>query len=490
MRKRLIHSLLTTAAMLAPTAAITLVTLAVPAPARAQANPAIGTWSGKLAVGGAGLTLVFHIAADSAGGLTGTMDSPDQGATGIAIDEVKFESDTLTLRITRLGVEYVATLSGNRMKLEGTFRQAGMALPLSLDKGEAAAREPRPQEPVGPVPYDVREVTFRNDEAGIELAGTLTLPRSAGPVPAAVLVTGSGAQDRDESIMNHKPFLVLADHLTRNGIAVLRYDDRGVGGSGGSMAMATTMDFAGDALSAVHYLQSVSGIAAGSVGIIGHSEGGLIAPAAAARSDDVAWIVMLAGPGVPGKEILNEQIAKISRASGLSEPQIAMSLRTQDRIYDILEQDGDDATMHERLRTVLTAALDSMPAAQRAAVAGTKEQADTYVGAQIRQVTSPWFRFFLTYDPRPALERVHVPVLAINGSLDLQVPPDQNLPEIKAALERGGDTDVTVRELPGLNHLFQTARTGAPAEYATIDETFSPAALDLISSWITARFAR
>jgi hypothetical protein len=359
-----------------------------------------------------------------------------------------------------------------------------------VTKGDAPEPKPRPQEPTDPLPYDTEDVTFRNTEAGITLAGTLTLPRSPGPHPAAVLVSGSGAQDRDEALMGHKPFLVLADHLTRNGIAVLRYDDRGFGESEGTFATATTADFATDALAAARFLRSRPGIDPDAVGIIGHSEGGLVGPAVAAESSAVAWIVMLAGPGVPGEEILNAQIEKISRASGSSEEDIARALRTQKRIYEVLRADLDRTTTRSRLRSVFQAAVDSASPAMRASMGTDPEQIEAYIDGQINQITSPWFRHFLRYDPRPALEKVTVPVLAMIGSLDLQVPPEQNLPEIEAALERAGNDDITARRLPGLNHLFQTATTGSPAEYASIEETFSPAALDIISSWIVSRFGR
>jgi pimeloyl-ACP methyl ester carboxylesterase len=488
MGKRIVHALLTTAAVFAPTAIITMATVLLASPAGAQqTNPAIGTWTGNLPAG-PGLTLVFHFAADSSGALTGTLDSPDQGATGIPLDEVTFAGDSLKVRINGLGVEYDAALSADNTKFAGEFRQGGMTLPLEITKGDVPARQPRPQEPTGPLPYDTEEVTFHNAAAGITLAATLTKPRSPGTHPAAVLVSGSGPQDRDESLMGHKPFLVLADHLTSNGIAVLRYDDRGVAGSEGDFATATTADFVTDALAATEYLRGRPDIDADAVGLIGHSEGGLVAPAAAAQSGGVAWIVLLAGPGVPGEEILLAQIEKITRASGASEAMIARSLATQRRVHDVLRADDDEATTVRRLREVLRSAIDSASAAERAAIGSSDAQIDAYTDAQIRQVTSPWFRNFLRYDPRPSLEAVTVPVLALNGSLDLQVPPEQNLPEIEAALERAGNGDVAVHELAGLNHLFQTATLGVPAEYASIEETFSPTALSMISEWIVARF--
>jgi hypothetical protein len=385
--------------------------------------------------------------------------------------------------------EFEGRLSDDGTKITGEWRQGGLTIPLVLGKGEAPPRKRRPQEPEPPLPYDPIDVRFPNVSAGIELAGTLTVPRTEGPHPAAVLVSGSGAQDRDETLLGHKPFLVLADHLTRNGIAVLRYDDRGTAESGGSFATATTADFMGDALAAVVFLKTRDGIDPTRIGMVGHSEGGLIAPMAAVQSRDVAFIVMLAGPGVPGADVLSLQIEKIARAAGTPEERIQRSLRAQSRIYEIMRTESDTARRNPELRTLLRTAVDSLSEADRAALGSDEATIAQYVEEQVRQLNSPWFQFFLAHDPRPDLAKVGVPVLALIGELDMQVPPEQNLPEIEAALRRGGNPDVTVRRLPRLNHLFQTATTGGPAEYGTIDETFAPAALDLIASWIRVRFA-
>lgn len=454
-----------------------------------QGGSIAGKWTGKLDVGG-GLTLVVHITAAANGALTSTLDSPDQGANGIPVAETTFTDGVLHLNVTAVQGEFEGRLSADGTKITGEWRQGGLNLPLELGRGEPPPRKPKPQEPVPPLPYDTAAVTFPNASAGITLAGTLTLPRTPGRHPAAVLITGSGAQDRDEALLGHKPFLVLADHLTRKGIAVLRVDDRGVGGSGGNFATSTTADFVTDVLAAVAYMKTRPEVDPAKIGLIGHSEGGLIAPAVAARSPDVAFVIMMAGPGVTGEEILNAQIAKIARAAGTSEDDIQRSLRNQNRIYAILRAHPDSATANPELRTMIRAAIDSLSEKERATIGSDEQSINAYIETQVKQVTSPWFRYFLTYDPRPALEKVKVPLLAINGSLDLQVPPEQNLPQIEAALKRGGNKDFTVRELPGLNHLFQPAKTGSPTEYADIDVTIAPAALDLMSSWILARFGR
>ncbi|MEQ9397537.1 MAG: alpha/beta fold hydrolase [Longimicrobiales bacterium] len=451
-------------------------------PLQAQSTPA-GTWSGTLSLPTGGtLPLVFHVEA-SGDGYTATWDSPAQGAIGIPATAVRVDGATLLLEMGNVGAGYEGTLSADGTTLEGTFRQSGGALPLTLTRGPAAAPA-RPQEPSAPFPYRVEEVRIANDEAGVVLAGTLTLPPGSGPFSGAVLVSGSGPQNRDEELMGHKPFLVLADHLTRQGIAVLRYDDRGVAESTGDFGAATSEDLASDALAALRHLGAHADVDAGRVGIVGHSEGGMIAPMVARDSDTPAYLVLLAGTGLKGLDIIRLQSDLIGRAGGASDAMLAVNERAMDQAAAILRAHADPAAAEPLLRTVFEdAAAEAGADADPAAV---RQQVD----AQVRQLNTPWFRFFLEYDPVPALEATAVPVLALNGSLDLQVPASENLAAIDAALTRGGNRDHVVRELPGLNHLFQEARTGAPSEYATIEQTMSPVVLAAVSDWINERFGR
>jgi len=468
-----------------------LLAVAIPhaRPLGAQAAPSPqafqGMWVGVLEAGAAKLRVVFHVNAAAGGTLSGTMDSPDQGAAGIPATSVTAQGTTLRFAAANAGITYQGTLSADGSKLEGTFTQGTARIPLSLTRGEAPAPPERPQHPTPPFPYRVEEVSVPNDPADVVLAGTLTLPQGPGPFPGVVLVSGSGPQDRDESLMGHKPFLVLADHLTRKGIAVLRYDDRGVGGSTGRFASATSEDFTSDALAAVGFLSARDDV--GPVGIAGHSEGGLIGPLAAVRSPDVAFVVMLAGPGLPGDEILYLQGRLVARAGGASEEATAANLEIQRRVFDVVKGQSDSDAAATELRHAVQEAVTGLPEATRREMQGVLTPAALEEG--LRQVNSPWYRFFLSYDPRPTLEDVRVPVLALNGTLDLQVPAEENLREVEEALKRGGNPDVTVRLLPGLNHLFQTADTGAPSEYARITETMSPTALEAVSSWILERFA-
>lgn len=447
----------------------------------------IGTWQGTLDVQGTQLRIVFHVARGEDGSLTGTMDSPDQGAYGISLTGVSVTQRTLTLEVAGLGVTYTGSVSDSGGAVTGTFTQGPMSVPLELARSEVALERPaRPQEPKPPLPYTAVDVTFSNPDANIELAGTLTAPRGEGAFPGVVLVSGSGRQDRDESLMGHKPFLVLSDHLTRQGVVVLRYDDRGVGASEGDFATATSRDFTSDALAAVAYLRQQPQVAPDRVGIAGHSEGGLIAPMAAGRSDEVAFIVMLAGPGVPGIDVLVAQGRLINRAAGTPEEVVEMNARVQTGLAEIVRDETDPDVAESRMRALLAAEFNGLPPAIREAVGEALSEAT--IDRTIAQFSSPWFRFFLHHDPRPVLEDVSVPVLSLIGEKDLQVPPELNGPEIEAALRRGGNADATVRTLPGLNHLFQEAETGSPSEYQRIEETMNAAALEAVSSWILERF--
>ena len=347
-------------------------------------------------------------------------------------------------------------------------------MPLDLTRTATSPEvRPRAQEPRRPLPYDEIETAVENPPAGITLACTITKPHGKGPFAGVVLFTGSGPQDRDETLMGHKPFLVLSDAITRAGVEVLRCDDRGVGKSTGAFANATTFDFADDALAEVAALRARPEVARAHVGIVGHSEGSTVAAIAAAKSADVAFIVLMAGPALSGDQILDLQRAWVSKAAGVSARKLAESQAEWHKVYAILKKEKDAGAAREKLRAIYDGLSDA-----------DRREIDHNGGfdAQVKEVLSPWFRTFITLDPRTFLAKVKVPVLALDGERDRQVPPDRNLPEMRKALAH--DRDVTVRELPGLNHLFQTAETGAPVEYGHIDETMSPAALTLVSDWI------
>lgn len=376
------------------------------------------------------------------------------------------------------------------MPLQRKHLTLPLLLLLAFAPGVVRAFDPtpaptrRPQEPRRPFSYTAEEVSYANGD--VKLAGTLTIPQGPGPFPAVLLLSGSGPQDRDGALYGHQPLLVIADHLSRHGIAVLRVDDRGVGGSTGNVDEATTADFARDALAGVRFLESHPKIAKGRIGLLGHSEGGIVAPLAASQSPGVAFVVLLAGTGVPGAEIVRRQNELIARSNGVPEEAVRRSQDALRRTFAILREEPERAARTARLRALGRDLLVHMSEDQIKTLGGHAAAGD----AVARGINTPWFRYFIDYDPRPALRRVKVPVLALNGSLDLQVPADPNLPEIRKALEQAGNQDVTVRLLPRLNHLFQPATTGSPAEYGVIETTIDPQVLDLVTGWITKRFAK
>ncbi len=438
-----------------------------------------GIWQGTLVVPGGQLRVVFNITQQPDGTLAATIDSPDQGATGIPVSEVRLEGDSLWVDVKAIAASFQGEIE-NDSTIAGVWQQSGVSLPLDLKRVEKAPQVRRPQEPEQPYPYHEEEITFKNEKDGITLAGTLTLPDTAGQFPAVMLLSGSGPQDRNETVFGHRPFLIIADYLTRNGIAVLRYDDRGVGASTGDFSTATTQDFVTDAMAAVGYLLTRPEINSSRIGLIGHSEGGLVAPLVASQSSDIAFIVLLAPPAVTGQELLQLQAELITRASGVSEATIEEYLALQDRILKIARESNDVEKARGQIKAILEQALAEMSEEEQNAIGLNAELIDE----QVDEVLSPWFRYFLSYDPRPTLSKVRCPVLVLYGEKDLQVPPKENVPELEMALKGGGNKDYTIKVFPGLNHLFQTADTGSPREYGTIEETINPTVLETIAQWI------
>ncbi len=447
-----------------------------------------GIWQGTLKVQGLELRIVFNISKTPEGKFTATLDSPDQGATGIPVSDVTFENGNVKIEVKSIFGVFTGKLESDQTTITGEWKQGAAALPLVLKRTDKAPEPPRrPQEPQKPYPYHEEEVIYDNAQAGIKLAGTLTLPKSGEPFPAVILITGSGPQNRDEALLGHRPFLILADALTRRGVAVLRFDDRGVGKSTGEFAKATSVDFAADVVAGIEYLKTRREINPKQIGLIGHSEGGLIAPMVAAQSPDVDFIIMMAGPGITGEKILDLQGALIAKANGAGDAVIAKNRAFQKKMFAVVKAEKDDAAAEKKLRPIWTEALHALTDEEKKALEFSSANPDSLFKIQIKQLLSPWFRYFLFYDPQPTLKKVKCPVLAINGEKDLQVPPKENLSAIEKALKAGGNKNFTVSELPGLNHLFQTATTGSPAEYAKTEETISPAALQVMGDWILAQ---
>ena len=411
------------------------------------------------------MEMAFNIKA-AENGYSATLEVPAQGAFDVPVDKTVFQDNHLQMTLSAMGASYSGTLKGEA--IEGEFTQHGMAFPLNLARGEKEAPKARPQDPQMPFNYRAEEVTFTNKKEGNTLAGTLTIPEGDGPFPALVLVSGSGQQNRDEELMNHRPFWVIADYLSRRGVAVLRYDDRGMGGSTGEVLNANSLDFSYDAEAAFDFLLNRKEINASQVGILGHSEGGIINFMVAERRPEVAFLVSLAGPAVNGIEVLKEQQAAILRAQGMTEEMVKFSGNANAQMFDIIEASNDRVEADTLLRQLLKG------------WGYNEELTEQTVG----QMASPWMYYFLKYDPTDAIVKTNCPALLLNGSKDLQVLASQNLPAYEKIIAEHGKTNLTLREMPDLNHLFQHCETGSPTEYVEIEETISPEVLEAIVEFV------
>ena len=437
-----------------------------------------GNWEGSIQVAGQDLGMVIRFTG-SGSEAKGMMDIPVQSAKDIPLSKVDLSAPKV--HFEAFSGQSLAAYDGQVQddgSIAGRFTQGGFTGVFTLKRAAAKAAPT-----AVPVPYNQEEVTVKNGTAS--LAGTLTLPPAGGPFPAVVLISGSGAQNRDEEVFGFQPFRLIADHFTRNGIAVLRMDDRGVGGSTGDVENVTSEDFAGDIAAAVAMLKGRPDINPKQIGLLGHSEGGIIAPIVADRSSDVAYVILLAGPGLSGGQIVVQQLADIMKADGQSQAAIDQAVAQQKQVVQaVATGEGWDA-VKALLRPQAQAQIAALPADQRTALGDEQAAVEKTVQAQVDMLNSPWYKFFITYDPAPALSKVKVPVLALLGGKDVQVAAAPNEQAIKAALAQGGNTRVTSKVYPDANHLFQPATTGGVDEYAKL-KTFVPGLLDDIVGWIKA----
>lgn len=434
-----------------------------------------GVWEGKLDVGVMTLRIVFNVKSEN-GVLSSTMDSPDQAVTGIDVATTSFTDSILVFDVPAIGGKFTGTVEGT--VATGIWEQNGQKFDMMLSKVEKAPEISRPQNPVEPYPYKTEEVKILNKESGFHLAGTLTIPEGKGPFPAVILVSGSGKQGRDETVFGHKPFLVIADWLTRHGIAVLRYDDRGAGESEGVFKDCTTMDFASDAKAVFEYLRNLDISNDEYTGIIGHSEGGMIAPIVSADNPDVGFIVLLSGPGVTLEEVIVQQSEDISRVSGVDEDMIKKNNAVNKQIYAILKSDLNDSVAGEEIRKVLVEYRETLPDSMK------EDLDDEAIDDSFKRLLTKWFRAGMRLDHTPYISRVKCPVLAINGTKDLQVNADINLTAIEKLLKDSGNEDYEIFKPEGINHALQKCETGLPSEYSGIEETVDPVILDKITEWI------
>jgi hypothetical protein len=452
---------------------VVLLALASAVPAFAQTSVA-GRWEGAISVMGQDLAILV-VFTDVGAVMTASIDIPQQGARGIPLRNVRATAGRVHFELPAgpgLAI-FEGTVTGDVMT--GSFTQGPAKGTFEVKRGAALRPEPPP-------PYRQEEVTIQN--GAIILAGTLTVPATPGAHPAVVLITGSGPQNRDEEVFGIRPFRMIADHLTRAGIAVLRCDDRGVGGSTGSVPRSTTADFAEDALAQVRYLEARPDIDKAHIGLLGHSEGGLVAPMVAATSKSVAFIVLMSGPALTGEKVMLAQAERLAAAERIPEAQVRANADLQRMMFAAVRSGTGWEAVTEAGEKLALSAIERLPEEQRKMMGDPQAAARQQITSQVASVRSPWFKFFLDYDPAPALAKVQVPVLALFGEKDLQVPADENRRAMEAIFAKSGLKDYRIVVMPGANHLYQQANTGSVSEYATLKKEFLPGFLDLLTTWI------
>jgi pimeloyl-ACP methyl ester carboxylesterase len=442
----------------------------------------LGIWEGKLKAG-ADLQVVFHFSQNDSGRLMASMDIPDQGLKNIKVTSMKSSDDSVWIEIGQFQAKYSGKISGDSL-ITGTFQQ-GVRLPLNFKKVDHIAEKIRPQTPQPPYPYIVEDLVYDNKDKSISYGATITIPEGKGPFPAVLLLTGSGQQNRDEEIMGHKPFAVIADHLTRNGLIVLRVDDRGMGNTTGDLLSATTLDFANDAVVSLEFLKKRKEVDQQKIGLIGHSEGGMIAQMIAAKRNDIDFIVLLAAPGENIMKVMTDQNEAFYSKAGLSKTNIATYLELYKNILKTIS-DTINTDLKSKIKTVVDAWIAKTPANVVVATTGIRDEATKvlFVDQFVNQLGHPWFKYFLAYDPAVNIKKIQAKVLALNGSNDIQVISKSNLAAIESALKNGRSKKYEVKEFAGLNHLFQECKTCTTNEYNQLEQTISPVVLEYMSTWI------
>lgn len=436
-----------------------------------KAQDLSGKWMALLKIQGMELDLYFNISKKE-NNYTATLDVPKQGAKDIPVTAIVLKDSTLDISVAAIGMTYSGIVKNDALVV-GEFKQMETLLPLDLKRvTEEATVLIRPQTPQPPFPYREENITFKNTKDQITLAGTLTLPHDVTKFPTVILISGSGPQNRNAEIFGHQPFWVIADYLSRRGVGVLRFDDRGVADSEGGFSEATSLDFAEDVRAAVAYLKSRTDIANDKIGLMGHSEGGIIAPMVASTPNTVNFIVLLSAPGLTGKALMLLQKATLEKANGVPAPLVERGQFVMGGAYDqVLQTDANDSTLK-----------DSLIAYFRTSYNNLLPEDQLYRLAD--QLSNPWMMNLLKHDPAPVLQKVQIPVLALNGEKDLQVPAKENLAAIEVALKKGGNINFSTKEIPNLNHLFQNCDTGLVSEYGMLEETFSEEILEEITRWI------
>lgn len=467
-----------------------------------QGQSITGNWEGSLNVQGTSIPIIFHIYKDSTANYTATFDSPKQNAFNLACSNVIVVKDSVFLMMQLIKGKYSAKLNGAFDQLTGVWQQGSASLPLDMKRTSDVATEKkvnRPQTPKPPYPYKSEEVTYFNADKSIQFGATFTVPLPEpgveyfrAPVyPTVILITGSGQQDRDETIFNHKPFAVMADYLTRQGIAVLRVDDRGIGKTSGNFSISTTADFEKDVETGIEYLKTRQDVDTGNIGLIGHSEGGMIAPMVAAERKDVKFIVLLAGPGVKISELMEQQNVDVMAGAGISKKDLDQFRLLYKELLALILKNNDTATAKHLAADAFKKWQEGKSASTVMNTTGVKDEKSMliYINSLVAEFNKPWFNYFLKFNPADYLSKVNCPVLALNGEKDIQVAVIENLEAIQGVLAKTNNRKYKTKLMPGLNHLFQHCKTCTVNEYAELEETFDMETLKIISDWIkTDRF--
>jgi uncharacterized protein len=455
----------------------------------AKSQSITGNWAGILTVQATEIPIIFHIKKDSTGKLSATFDSPKQQAYNLACSDVIATGDSVILMMKMINGKYAGLLNAEKKILTGNWFQNGASFPLSMKKTSdaASAKEfKRPQTPRPPFNYNSKEVIYFNADKSIQFGGTLTYPleKISKKYPTVLLITGSGMQDRDETLFEHKPFAVIADYLTKQGIAVLRVDDRSKGSTTGNFENSTSADFAKDVEAGIDYLKTLPNVNAANIGLIGHSEGGMIAPMVASKRRDVKFIVLLAGPGVPIIDLMEKQSVEVMTAGGITKEQSEQYRPLYKNLMAAVLNEQDTAIALKKVTEVFNDWQNktSKEVVQKITKVTDEKSKVNFIADFINGMKSPWFSYFIKFNPADYLSKTNCAVLALNGEKDIQVDAKQNLAGIKSVLP--GTTNVRIKEIPGLNHLFQHCKTCSMDEYGELEETFAPEVLEIMVQWI------
>jgi pimeloyl-ACP methyl ester carboxylesterase len=455
------------------------------------AQSPIQNWAGILNAGGQKIELRLHLMQNADKTYTSNWDVPAQKAIGITSSKTTFENGVLNIEVKMIGASYVGTMNVAGDKIEGTWGQSGMNFPLNMEpikEGAAVAVIIKPQTPKPPFTYTSEDFVYHSANTNLDYGATITFPNDNKKHSLVILITGSGKQDRDETIFDHKPFAVIADYLTKKGFAVLRVDDRGAGKSTGDFSKSTSADFALDVEEHIRYAKSLAMVDTNKIGLLGHSEGGLIAPMVAARNKSVAFIVLLAGPGIQIVDLMAIQNELVLKSVGVSQDAISAYIPLYKKLMKtiIVTDKKEDALLKAKEIVKDWYTSTDKVLVKKTTNINNEAEAEKFANSMAATFSTNWWKYFGAFDPQSSIQKVKCPVLAINGSADIQVPSDASIHGIEAALKKGGNKQFTTKQFIGLNHLFQKCTKCTVAEYGELETTIEPEVLTTIGDWLVA----